>query len=83
MPGYERDRFVNISESEETELTCSVCHQIFRNPVIVDCCLQAFCEVCIHEWLKNDSTCPYDRKNLTVKEVRPAPRYVMRIFKSI
>jgi hypothetical protein len=65
MSGYELSRFVDLSERDSEELTCSICHVIFRNPVVTDCCLQTFCEQCINEWLQINTTCPYDRKKLS------------------
>ncbi len=75
MPGYEIDRFVNLSPNEKVELICSICQDILRCPVVTNCCLQSFCDDCIKDWLKDNNTCPYDRKNLTTDQLSRAPRY--------
>ncbi len=64
MSGYEFSRFVDLSQSDSEEYTCSICQDIFRNPVVTNCCLQTFCKQCINDWLETNNTCPYDRKPL-------------------
>uniref|UniRef100_A0A3P9DJ36 Tripartite motif containing 35-28 n=1 Tax=Maylandia zebra TaxID=106582 RepID=A0A3P9DJ36_9CICH len=46
------------SESEK-ELTCSICHEIFRDPVILSCS-HSFCKECLQLWWKekDTQTCP-------------------------
>ena len=74
MPGYYADRFVDLSKSDKAELTCSICQDIFCSPVVAQCCLQTFCEGCIDDWLKTNTTCPYDRKSLSLDKLTRAPR---------
>jgi hypothetical protein len=76
MSGYELHRFVDLSQSETEEYTCSICHDIFCNPVVTNCCLQTFCEQCINEWLETNSTCPYDRKPIDRSQLSNAPRSI-------
>jgi hypothetical protein len=80
MSGYELSRFVELSQSECEEYTCSICQDIFRNPVVTNCCLQTFCEQCINEWLETNKTCPYDRKPLNRSELSSPPRSVNLIL---
>ena len=75
MPGFDRNRFVSITEEEVEDLTCSICHEIIKDPMTTNCCLQAYCGNCITEWLTNKTTCPYDRTPLTQTDLRPVPRY--------
>ena len=65
MPGFQLERFVELSEAERTELQCVICRDILKNPVFVECYLQTFCDECINQWLTNNSICPYDRQELT------------------
>jgi len=58
MPGYELSRFIELSQSDAEEYTCNICQDIFRNPVVTNCCLQTFCELCISEWLETNNTVP-------------------------
>jgi hypothetical protein len=80
MLGYQLSRFVDLTESDAEELTCGICQEIFRNPVVTNCCLQTFCEQCINEWLKTNHSCPYDRKVLNRSQLSHPPRSV-KIYK--
>ncbi|CAG2173369.1 unnamed protein product [Oppiella nova] len=73
MSGYNIDRFLNLSESERDELTCSICQDILCCPVVSPCCLQMYCEGCIHDWLHTNNTCPQDRKPLTTSGLTRPP----------
>jgi hypothetical protein len=76
MSGYELSRFVDLSRNDSEEYICSICQDIFRNPVVTNCCLQTFCEQCINDWLETNNTCPYDRKPLNKSQLSTAPRSV-------
>ncbi len=76
MSGYELSRFVDLSKNDSEEYTCSICHDILRNPVVTNCCFQTFCEQCINEWLGTNNTCPYDRKKLNKSQLSRPPRSV-------
>ncbi len=75
MSGYELNRFVDLSESDAQEYTCTICQGIFRNPVVTNCCLQTFCKQCINDWLENNNTCPYDRQPLGRSQLLRASRF--------
>jgi hypothetical protein len=75
MSSYEL-RFVELSQSDAEEYICSICQDIFRNPVVTNCCLQTFCEQCINDWLETNNICPYDRKQLNRSQLSSAPRSV-------
>ncbi len=75
MSGYELSRFVDLDQSDAEELTCSICQDILRNPVVINCCLQTFCEQCINDWLETNNTCPYDRKQLNRSQLSSPPRF--------
>jgi hypothetical protein len=75
MSGYELSRFIDLSQSDAEEYTCSICHDIFRNPVVANCCLQTFCEQCINDWLKTNNTCPYDGKQLNRSQLSRSQRF--------
>ena len=40
---------------------CSICTNILTNPVLIECCGQHFCEVCLEKWLAKQQTCPHCR----------------------
>ncbi|XP_054161299.1 kelch-like protein 5 [Oppia nitens] len=80
MPGYDCNRFVNLSPSDRDELTCSICLNIICCPVIAQCCLQTFCKDCINNWLSTNNTCPYDRKTLTKDALTRPPRVMVNML---
>jgi pSer/pThr/pTyr-binding forkhead associated (FHA) protein len=48
-------------EIMETELTCSICSELFIKAVTLSCS-HTYCKFCIEEWRKNKSSCPICRK---------------------
>ncbi|XP_054158206.1 kelch-like protein 1 [Oppia nitens] len=80
MPGYDCNRFVNLSPSDRAELTCSICLNIICCPVIAQCCLHTFCKDCINNWLSTNNICPYDRKTLTTEALTQSPRIMVNML---
>src|SRR2546422_7082256 len=80
MPGYDVSRFVNLRKSEEELVICLICHDVLKNPVVVRCCLQTYCNDCIRIWLKTNSVCPNDRKLLTESQLTNVPRMVVNLL---
>ncbi len=85
MSGYELSRFVDLSQSDAEEYTCSICQDIFCDPLVTNCCLQTFCGQCINEWLETNNKCPFDRKPLKRCELIRPPRsgyfnFIMLLF---
>ncbi|CAG2175107.1 unnamed protein product [Oppiella nova] len=72
--GYDSERFSGLQESDIEELSCGICLNIIKAPVIVPCCRQAFCHDCISDWLTNNNDCPLDRAPLTVDGLQKPPR---------
>ncbi len=69
MSGFDISRFVDLNESLETHLMCSICHAIYNNPVETQCG-HTFCEDCIIRWINTTSTyktCPDCRQQLRRK----------------
>ena len=83
MPGIDRQRVVGKDIEELDEFTCSICHDIFEEPVVTQCCRQSYCTVCIHQWLEDNNTCPNDRKSLTVDQLSPAPRFMTNLLNKL
>ena len=48
---------------------CSICTNILTNPVLIECCGQHFCEVCLEKWLAKQQTCPHCR-DTSVKYIK-------------
>lgn len=45
----------------ESDLMCSICHEIFIKPVVLSACSHVFCAFCIDEWRRNHHNCPICR----------------------
>ncbi|XP_070816046.1 LOW QUALITY PROTEIN: E3 ubiquitin-protein ligase TRIM35-like [Chaetodon trifascialis] len=48
-----------MASRSEDDLTCSICHHIFRDPVVLSCS-HSFCKVCLKTWWRQKETreCP-------------------------
>ncbi|XP_060938184.1 uncharacterized protein LOC133015068 [Limanda limanda] len=58
------------SRSEE-DLCCSVCHDVFRDPVILSCC-HSFCKDCVEKWWrgKEEKLCPLCKSRSSKRKPR-------------
>ncbi|XP_010764231.1 tripartite motif-containing protein 35-like [Notothenia coriiceps] len=56
----------------EEDLSCPVCHEIFRDPVILSCC-HSFCRDCLQTWWtgKEGKECPVCKRRFS-KDLLPA-----------
>ncbi|XP_034060362.1 nuclear factor 7, brain-like [Gymnodraco acuticeps] len=56
----------------EEDLSCPVCHEIFRDPVILSCC-HSFCRDCLQSWWtgKEEKECPVCKRRFS-KDLLPA-----------
>ena len=58
------DRVASCLTGQEEELSCPVCCDIFKHPVILSCS-HSFCKVCLQQWwkVKQNRECPICRTN--------------------
>ncbi|XP_078073397.1 zinc-binding protein A33-like isoform X2 [Mustelus asterias] len=56
----------------EDELCCSVCHDLYKDPVLIDCD-HSFCRSCITQYWEKAVTasCPICRKETSSRDLRP------------
>ncbi|XP_078073394.1 zinc-binding protein A33-like isoform X1 [Mustelus asterias] len=56
----------------EDELCCAVCHDLYKDPVLIDCD-HSFCRSCITQYWENAVTasCPICRKETSSRDLRP------------
>ncbi|XP_008273823.1 zinc-binding protein A33-like [Stegastes partitus] len=61
----------------EEDLCCPVCHEIFKDPVIMSCS-HSFCKVCLQSWWaqREKRNCPLCKKKST-KDI-PSPNLVLK-----
>ncbi|XP_076603849.1 nuclear factor 7, brain-like [Chaetodon auriga] len=46
-----------MASRSEDDLSCSVCHNVFRDPVVLSCS-HSFCKVCLKTWWRERRECP-------------------------
>ncbi|XP_017289245.1 nuclear factor 7, brain-like [Kryptolebias marmoratus] len=51
-----------MASRQEDDLSCTICHDIFKNPVLLSCS-HSFCKVCLENWFKRKQSklCPVCR----------------------
>ena len=69
MVGHPVNRFTNLSESEKTNLNCSVCLNIFKNPIKNEC-EHTFCKSCLKECIikGKHKSCPECRNEFQARK---------------
>ena len=67
-PNQER-KFVSLDNVSKF-LYCSICDDIFRNPIRLKTCGHTYCIYCILEWCKHNTNCPLCRVEFTEKDIR-------------
>ncbi|XP_015266565.1 PREDICTED: zinc-binding protein A33-like [Gekko japonicus] len=63
----------NQAQSLREELTCAICYDLFRNPVMLEC-MHHFCKECIQGYWDRCSrvaTCPQCRQEIPTRSFRP------------
>ncbi|KAF7648572.1 hypothetical protein LDENG_00154840 [Lucifuga dentata] len=59
----------DMSSPSEDDLSCSICHDIFKNPVVLSCS-HSFCKACLQKWwrVKQMRECPCCKKRSSTKD---------------
>jgi hypothetical protein len=78
--GFEENRFVdNISD----DFKCSICLEVFENPIMSPNCEHLFCKECINRWIGQHISCPIDRNNLFEAQMRPLFRFFTNAYERL
>lgn len=75
--GIDCKRF--ITQPVNGDFICSICEDVFENPVERRSCEHIYCHDCITRWLMYNPICPIDRERLTQSDLEEVPR----VFKSL
>jgi len=67
-PNQER-KFVSLDNVSKF-LYCSICDDIFRNPIRLKSCGHTFCLDCIIQWAKHNLNCPLCREKFTDTDIK-------------
>lgn len=70
--GYDTDRFISPVNDA---LSCCICRDVLEDPLQAPC-EHAYCRTCIEAWLVHETSCPEDRRPLTLSSLRPLFRYM-------
>src|SRR5437870_1594728 len=62
------------------EFFCSICGDVFLQPVQRPLCEHVFCRECIESWLEKQNTCPQCRKPLNKDDLKDAPLLVRTLL---
>ena len=80
----------NFTDSLKNELTCPICFNILKDPIMCTKCLKNFCENCVKEWEnKNNLYCPFQcfmpeyNSNLSLKNIINLITHYNKEIKSI
>ncbi len=65
MSGFDKSRFIDLSQSDCDEFVCGICLGILNNPVETKCCRKTYCKKCITTWINTNQLCPNDRRYLS------------------
>ena len=64
----------------DEELLCPICSGVLLEPIAAPTCEHAFCLPCITQWLERQPTCPVDRQNVQVSQLKPVPRILRNLL---
>jgi hypothetical protein len=68
-------------EEVNEDLRCSICLEVFDQPLQISTCKHIFCANCIYQWINKCSekpTCPHDRRRISRHYLKSAPKYVKK-----
>ncbi|CAF1261594.1 unnamed protein product [Adineta ricciae] len=69
---FKRNDFEYTNESViDNRLKCSICKEVFQDPVFIKTCRHDFCRTCIVQWLKTNQNCPICRQPCCVNDLNP------------
>ena len=80
MSTLKRECVVGKTKNELDEFSCGICQELYRQPMVTNCCQQTYCKTCIEEWLRRRKTCPNCRNDLLINELFTAPRLVVNLL---
>ena len=68
MPGFDTNRFIDLTEREAKHLICSICIGIFDGAVKSGC-EHTFCKSCVQQWIEtNHKECPECRTKFLTRK---------------
>jgi hypothetical protein len=71
MQHESRNAAKQAAADAQIALSCPVCLELFRDPVLLPCCQQSFCRCCLRGALARSPTCPLCRAEASMKLALP------------
>lgn len=68
----EIEKVINDLKSKYNSLLqddCTICYSDIKDPILIPCCQNIFCGICIMKWLETNKTCPMCRATINIKEL--------------
>ncbi|ODN05590.1 E3 ubiquitin-protein ligase RNF8 [Orchesella cincta] len=79
---FKEEMFKKILELMESELSCSVCNEVFIQATVIECG-HTFCSFCIHEWSRKKQECPICRKRFASRSRHiEVENFILKMFES-
>lgn len=76
------EQFLSCQNPEFQYLLCVICEGVYSDPL--QCPSEHyFCRSCITTWLSRSQTCPIDRSQLAITDLKPAPRVIDKMISSL
>ena len=80
--GYNTDLFEDKDDIDQ-DLVCTICQDVFQDPVYFPECEHSFCRKCITDSLRVNSSCPMDRTPQSTQTFRPATRFMKKYLNKL
>lgn len=78
--GYEVERF---AEKVNDNYICSICTEVFKDPIMLSFCEHIYCRECIEEWFEKSQNCPEDRRPATASDLKPPSRFFRNLYNNL
>ncbi|XP_054163877.1 E3 ubiquitin-protein ligase NRDP1-like [Oppia nitens] len=70
-----------FNEDVSDDLRCSICLEVYDQPIQIATCKHIFCAHCIHKWIEKcgqQPTCPHDRRKISKYVLKQAPKLIKK-----
>lgn len=76
--GFDVTRFVKCDDLDDFK--CTICLEIWKEPVFVRGCEHVFCRECIGYWMQRGNSCPEDRKTIERADLIEPNRFFRNLY---
>ena len=76
MHKISRNMIIQKTGEELEPIICGICDNLFVEPMVSQCCGQAYCSQCISEWLSANDLCPDCPNCITSDQIKSSPQKI-------